>query len=67
MTLYYSKLTLMLTLIKGIYVATLNVSSKQKDRVLHVQGLVNEALQTDLSQAQIVEMGLALLEAEYGI
>jgi hypothetical protein len=57
----------MLTLIKGIYVATLNVSSKQKDRVLHVQGLVNEALQTDLSQAQIVEMGLALLEAEYGI
>lgn len=47
--------------------ATLNVSDKQKARVVTIQQVINKQLGTDQSQAQIVDMGMALLEEKYGV
>jgi hypothetical protein len=45
--------------------ATLNVSDKQKQRVIENVTLVSEKLGTNLSQATVVDMGMALLEEKY--
>jgi hypothetical protein len=45
--------------------ATLNVSEKQKKRVVAVQALVATHLPVSVSQADVVDMGMALLEEKY--
>jgi hypothetical protein len=47
--------------------ATLNVSDKQKQRVTENVARISEKLGTNLSQATVVDMGMALLEEKYGI
>lgn len=46
--------------------ATLNVSDKQKQRVVAVMALIKSSIGTEISQATAVDMGMALLEKEYG-
>lgn len=45
--------------------ATLNVSDKQKQRVKNVVALVNKHLPVTVSQADVVDMGMQLLENKY--
>lgn len=45
--------------------ATLNVSDKQKQRVIEVGSRVSKHLGTSLSQATVVDMGMAALEEKY--
>jgi hypothetical protein len=47
--------------------ATLNVSDKQKQRVVLTVTALSKKLGTDLSQATIVDMGMAALEDKYQI
>lgn len=45
--------------------ATLNVSDKQKQRVIEALNLIQPQWPLKLSQADVVELGLALLEEKY--
>jgi Mor family transcriptional regulator len=45
--------------------ATLNVSDKQKQRVIETVKEVSKVLGTSLSQSTIVDMGMAALEDKY--
>jgi hypothetical protein len=45
--------------------ATLNISDKQKERVVAAQKLVQPHFPINLSQADVVEIGIALIEKRY--
>lgn len=45
--------------------ATLNVSDKQKQRVVEAMALVQPQWPIKLSQADTVELGMALIEEKY--
>lgn len=45
--------------------ATLNVSDKQKQRVVTAQKLVQPHFPINLSQADVVEIGISLIEEKY--
>jgi len=45
--------------------ATLNVSDEQKQRVIRVRELVARHFPVKISQADVVDMGMAALEEKY--
>lgn len=45
--------------------ATLNVSDKQKQHVVKVQKLVDQYFPVKISQADVVEMGMVLVEEKF--